>query len=252
MDVLFIGKEQGIVNYKEDLNSQFDILKEKVIQKKIIDNFQCSEKAYNVLYVINYFSNRVELRRDFSDDYFKMTFSCLIEATVLLTTGYPRATLLTLRNGIDFFTKFIIHHQIHSDELCREVINPSRYTPNKGAVDRILKIKSANDGELWNEYKSINSKLESKYTDYSQLVHDLYPNTRINIASYFDEAINQDLVVCKNVGEALEEVFKSILFLMLIIQVDSLKNWDSDVLREILSLCLSKGDIKKVFKWIHK
>lgn len=240
------------MNYREDSNSQFNVLKEKIIQKNIIDNFQYSERVYNVLYVINYFSNRVELRRAFSDEYFKMAFSCLIESTVLVTDGYPRATLLTLRNGIDFFTKFIIQHQINSDESCNEVINLARYTPNKGAVDRILKTKSAGDNDLWNNYKSINSKLETKYTEYSQLVHDLYPRIQINIATYFDEVINQDLEICQSVGKDLEEVFKSILFLMLIIQVNSLKNWDSHFLREILSLCLTKGEIRKVFKWIHK
>ena len=84
------------------------------------------------------------------------------------------------------------------------------------------------------------------------MVHDLYPKTQINIAAYFDEAINQDLEICKNVGKDIEEVFKSILFLMLIIQVNSLKHWDSHFLREILSLCLTEGEIRKVFKLIHK
>ena len=82
-------------NYDEDIEIQIDKLFKKVGNKDIKENYKEDlTEIFSIIYAINYIKNKAETSRYFKTDYFKITYSCLLESYSLILHNYPKAAAL--------------------------------------------------------------------------------------------------------------------------------------------------------------
>lgn len=222
------------MSYYEDAISQLDLLLETNGNDAVKNKFKEKVKSiFLKIYAINYITNRIEVKENFYSDYFKITFSCLIESYTLLLNNYPRGALLVLRSSLENFVKHIIYILNESNGHTYD-INDRSYTANKVTLDEI--IDKTYDIILKTECIRLNSRMENEYKKLSGLSHSLVPESKNSIINYFSDIkiINED-----NINLTLEKISniaESIFSFCIIICQASIKNWESIQLEKVFRL----------------
>lgn len=222
------------MNYYEDALKEFNNVYTKDGVKKLKSNYKESlQKIFFVIYAINYLKNRIETKNNFSNEYFEISFSCLLESYSLIMNNYPRGSALVLRSSLENFLKSIIY--IHNKKCNKKYhINDRSYTENKKTLETI--IQSDYFEYLKKKSTTLNSQMESEYKSLSGLSHSLVPESKNNIIKYFSEIdkFNEDNITI--VLKKILNVAKYIFGFCAIISQPSLKNWESDDLKKLLRL----------------
>lgn len=238
------------MSYYEDAISQLDLLLKTNGNNEIKNNFKTKiEKVFLRIYTINYIANRIEVKDKFDSDYFKISFSCLLESYSLVLNNYPRGALLDLRSSLENFIKYVIYILNNSNGFTY-FINDRSYTANKGTLDEI--IDKIYDDILKSECTSLNSKMENEYKRLSGLSHSLVPESKNNIINYFSDIkiLNED-----NINIALEKIANIAEFIVsfcIIVCQPSIKNWESSELQKLFRLSFGKRKTETYIKALKK
>ena len=221
-------------NYNEDITYQFEKICDNFTYKIVSDEYEEDMKRiFSKIYAINFLKNKVETKKFFSTEYFKIVYSCLLESYALILNNYIRGTSLVLRSSLENFIKHLIETINHLYNQNYN-IDDRVYGKNKITLEEI--INNMIKDELKGDSYSINSRMESQYRSLSGLSHSLTQQSRDNIVDYFSSLnkINKpniELVIGK-----FDLVLDSIFELSIIICEPSLKEWDSFELEKILKI----------------
>lgn len=234
-------------SFREDIEEQLEVCLMKSCVNEIGQKYRDElREIFECIYMLNYLSNRIELRRNFESKYFNVSLSCLIEAFQLLINNYSRGSSLVLRSALENFIKHILKFYISNQEECGLEINDRSYTENKITLDKI--INSYIKRELTAKGKSINSKMETEYKKLSGLSHSLVAESQNNTLKYFNdlEKVNDDnisLVITHFINVA-----KYIYSFGIIINEKSFRNWDYSDLKEVLRTVFGSSQTKTYLK----
>lgn len=237
-------------NYNLDMSNQF----EKILGTSNHEILKASyrnelEKIFCIIYAINYLKNRVEVKRFFQTDYFRIAYSCLLEAYSLLLNNYSRGSALVLRSALENYLK---HTLKIINELYEESykINDRSYSVNKGefekVINNILKVS------FKQECKTINGKMEAEYKQLSGLSHSLTPES-INNTLYFFFDIND--INKKNIDIVIDKFIKvatQIFSLSIILCEPSLRLWDKMELETLLDFVYGSKKKNSYIKMIRE
>lgn len=234
------------MSYYEDATCQLKSILNGYTNEEIKTTYKKDlEKIFLCLYAINYIQGRTEVKGNFNCDYYRISFSCLIESFSLIINNHPRAASLVLRSGLENFIKFIIFiNNKKNDE--NYSINSRSYTANKNTLSCIIDKKYS--AFFRDETNSLNSKMEAEYKKLSALSHSLVPESKDNTMKFLSEikTLNK-----KNTEVVLEKIKKVELYIFsfcIILCKTSLKNWQSDELGKILRLVFGKPRTKTFLK----
>lgn len=230
-------------SFEEDIEKQLKLCltknRNKEIEKVYIKELR---KIFKCIYMINYLSNRIELKRNFQSKYFKVSISCLIEAFDLLINNYARGSSLVLRSALENFIKHILMFYIDIENEYGYEINDRSYTANKTTLDKIIKISIKEC--LRGKSNSVNSKMETEYKKLSGLSHSLVAESENNTLKYFKDL---EKVNCENISLVIEhfiEVVHSIYAFIIIMNEKSFKNWDYHELKSVLRTIFGSSQTK--------
>lgn len=219
-------------NYNKDINIQIDDIFNKIGNEEVKKQYREElKKIFFNIYAINYIKNKPETNKYFNTEYFKITYSCLLESYSLILNNYQRGAGLVLRSSLENFIKHIIDivNSIHQKKYD---INDRSYSCNKSTLEKII------DNELKDDFgeisKAINSQMERIYRKLSGLSHSLTIESKSNILDYI---FDLDSINNKNIELVInnyKEVSKLIFSLSVIICEPSLKLWEKNQLETVL------------------
>lgn len=227
------------MSYYEDAINQLQLITENYGNKEIKEVYQKEiEKVFLGIYIINYLSNRIELEKFFDYQYYKVSFSCLLESFSLILSNHPRGSSLVLRSALENFIKYIIEVS-NSLKNIKYPINDRSYSENKKNLECI--IKDYYNDDLKQNSISLNSQMETYYKKLSGLSHSLTSESKNNVISYFSDIkiLNNDNL--KIVFDKFLNIIKQMFGFCIIICEPSLKNWDSYDLNKVLRIVFGKS-----------
>ncbi|KYC62070.1 MAG: hypothetical protein SOI41_02700 [Heyndrickxia coagulans] len=220
---------------KEDYQDQLNILV-KNIEGNMVFSYKRSEleRCFSFLYLINFLSKRVELKRFFDSKACLVSYSCLIEAFMLLIENHPRGSSLVIRSAIENFIKNIIKITGGGEYY----INDRSYGENIKTLNSII------ENHVPEKYKPLFNKTTAQisrlYYLLSGLSHSLTPESEKILLNYFSDtrSINTENIdtVTDNYLSALEHIFT----LSLLICRNSLEIWERENLEEIFRIVYGK------------
>ncbi|WP_049042632.1 hypothetical protein [Clostridium sporogenes] len=217
------------------------------IEKIYIDELR---EIFECIYMINYFSNRIELKSKFDSKYFNISMSCLIEAFDLLINNYSRGSSLVLRSALENFIKHVIQvYLIETGDVAYK-INDRSYNANKITLDKISDkyIKE----QLVIKSKSINSRMETEYKKLSGISHSLVAESENNTLKYFEDLDKMNKQNILLVIEHFINVAQCFFSFSLIMCEKSFKNWDSNELKQILKVVFGSSQTKTYLRKIKQ
>ncbi|GCD83710.1 hypothetical protein PTHTG4_27740 [Parageobacillus thermoglucosidasius] len=204
-----------------------------------------SELVFNLfkrIYFINITNTKAEFRGRFSNDFYKISFSCLVEALLLFSQNYIRASSLVLRSAIENYLK----HQL---QINNAKINDRVYLENKIKFDEVINSKNYKDNEKLSLIK-FNEKLLTLYKRLSGFSHSLTiesKNLQIDFISDFNNLLDNNIRILYN-------HFRSTLdyFIMLNIHTlkESLTYWSRDDLNNFFRIVMGNKRIKRLIRII--
>ena len=220
---------------KDDCNTQL----QKILRNTnsdLIKNYNTTniEKCFSYLYIINFISKKIELKRFFKTKYYIVSYSCLIESFVLLLENYPRGSSLVLRSALENFIKSVI--EISGEG--KYPINDRSYGENRKTLDKLI------EQEYPQKYREIfkrtNAQMHSTYGKLSGLSHSLTPESQNNLLEFFSDVnvLNKENI--DNVFNKLLSILEYIFMCSLLISRSSLENWERSNLNEILGFTFGK------------
>lgn len=225
-------------DYNKDIDSQV----EKILSTSKNEEIRCKynielREIFSAIYAINYLKNKVETKYYFNTNYFKITYSCLLESYSLLLNNYPRGSSLVLRSGLENFIKHTISI-INTKYNKTYSINDRSYSANKATLEKAISDVLKSSFEQIN--KEINGQMERQYRELSGLSHSLTPESISNTFDYFFDLDkvnrnNVDIVIVK-----FTEISKLIFSLSIILCEPSLNLWEKNELEDILNIVFGK------------
>lgn len=220
---------------QQDCFEQFKQVTSNINNKSIIETHsEDVKKAFSYLYIINFISKKVELKRFFNTTYYNVSYSCLIECFTLLLEGYPRGSALVLRSSLENFVKSVIEVVGQGTYS----INDRSYSVNRQTLDNII------ENEYPEKYKALfkrtNAQMHNLYGKLSGLSHSLTPESQNNLLKFFSDISitskdNIDTVVEKFLS-ILEYIFQA----SLLVARTSLEVWERGNLEEVVSFVFGK------------
>ncbi|MEK4181357.1 hypothetical protein NSQ61_17970 [Aeribacillus sp. FSL K6-1121] len=224
----------------EDCQRQLDSILKLINTDQVINyNFPDIKKGFSYLYVINYLSKRVELKRFFNTTYYHVSYSCLIEAFHLILENYPRGSALVLRSGLENFLK----HTIEISGEGNYKINDRSYTANMNTLEKII------NKEVQEKYRKLfrrtNAQMFTVYRELSGLSHSLTVESKSNILRYFTDV---KMINKQNIDFVIEKLVVTLEYLLicsLLISRSSLEKWVRDNLNEILRVAFGQKRTEK-------
>lgn len=233
------------MSYYEDAIKQLNLILDTKINRNINEKFNDKiEKVFLKIYALNYISNRIEICEKFQCNYFKISFSCLMESFSLVLNNYPRGASLVLRSSLENLIKYIIS-TYNSDEEAYNIDDRS-YTSNKVTLQKIIDNNYNND--LNKKCTTINSQMERDYKRLSALSHSLVPESATNTFKYFSDMniINNDIII--EVLDKLNDVLKYIFSFCMIVCQNSIKKWETTNLIKIVRLVFNENTTNNFIK----
>ncbi|WP_039652370.1 hypothetical protein [Clostridium tyrobutyricum] len=222
------------MSYSEDAIKQFKLILNQYGNTNIKEIYRDNlMKVFCTIYAINYLSNRIDLQNFFNSNYYKISFSCLLESFSLILNNYPRGTSLVLRSSLENFIKHLIEtsNNINGKQYS---IHDRSYSRNKKTMEEVINNEYVSS--LKEKSISLNSQMETQYKRLSGLSHSLTIESKNNIVKYFSDiaVLNKDNL--DTVFEKLFAVLDQIFSFCIIICQPSLKEWDSHELGKILKM----------------
>lgn len=230
-------------NFKLDIEQQLVEVLRRNTMVDIKDIYGDDLKEiFSCIYMINYLSNRVELKKNFTSKYFEVTMSCMIEAFDLLVTNHVRGSSLVLRSSLESFLKHILEVCIYNIDDKSYKINDRCYNANKITLDNIINnyIKESFRGKCI----SLNSKMETKYGKLSGISHSLVVESTSNTLLYFEDLSKVNKQNIELIIKYFIEISKCVFSFCIILCEKSFKNWNSDELKKILTVIFGKNQSK--------
>lgn len=224
---------------------------EGIKQSFIVTNEEEIKKIFGYIFVINYLKNRAETKRYFGSE-FNMTFSLLLESNYALLTGQCRSALLLLRSAQEANYRFVLERE-------REFMLGKNSKLSFESLDfRFIETKRKFVNDLQNsldrsEFPEYYSSIERSYTLYQQLsgvVHSQSKIMPVMSVEYFS-SLHEETIVDKQkyfdlFSASLNEMFILIFFMLR----ESLNNWDSYVLYELLRILYGKKRSQSLIKLV--
>jgi hypothetical protein len=230
------------MNYYELMVQDFNKYKEFGF---LLSNNAYSELVFDLfkrIYFINITHTKAEFRNKFSNDFYKISYSCLVEALLLFSQNYIRASSLVLRSAIENYLK----HQL---QINNANINDRVYLENKNKFDEVINSKNYKNNEKLSLIK-FNEKLLSLYKKLSGLSHSLTiesKNLQIDFISDFTDL--QD----KNI-RSLYDHFCPTLDCFIMLNIHTLKEpltyWSKDDLNNFFKTAMGNKRIHRLIRII--
>jgi hypothetical protein len=220
---------------RTDCTSQLQTVFDKINNETVRQNYsEIIEKCFSYLYVINYLTGRVELKRFFSNISFNVSYSCLIESFILLLENYPRGSALVLRSALENFVKSII--EVSGEG--RYSINDRAYSENRKTINTL--IEQEYPPKYHELFKKTNDQMQNIYGHLSGLSHSLTPESQNNLLGYFSDASVINQANLNAVFGKFLNVLDCIFICSLLLSRGSLELWERDSLEEVLSIVFGK------------
>lgn len=237
-------------DYNSDIQSQLNKILATSRNKMIKNEYKIElDKIFSDIYAINYLRNKAETKRYFNTNYFKVTYSCLLESYSLILNNYPRGASLVLRSALENFIKHIINI-INSEYGKSYDINDRSYSSNKVTLEKII------SDVLKPSFKKINieinGQMERQYKELSGLSHSLTPESISNTFEYFFDLDNLNRKNVDVVIDKFTQVSRVIFSLSVILCEPSLKLWEMDELEGILNIVFGKRKRETYIKKIKE
>lgn len=224
---------------------------EGVKQSFIVTNEDEIKKIFGYIFVINHLKNRAETKRYFATEY-NMTFSLFLESTFALLTGQCRSALLLLRSAQEANFKFVLERErefmLREDSTLSFESLDFRFIETKRKFINDLQY-SLDRGKFSDYYSSI----ERSYTLYQKLsgvVHSQSKNMPVMSVEYFS-SLHEETIIDKQeyfnlFSASLNEMFLLTFFMLR----ESLNNWDSYVLFDLLRILYGKKRSQSLIKLV--
>lgn len=202
-----------------------------------------TEGIYKNIYTINYLSKRRELKRFFDSDYFRITYSSLLEAFHLALNSYFRGSAYIIRNSLECYFKFSI--QIAKKDSYS--INDRVFVENKKTFHKLAEevyppyFKDLVIGNI--------SRLEKIYSDFSGLSHSLTTSSIQSVLLYFSDVGNNIALkdeILKNLKLYTDYMIQNFLSLL----YPSFIKWDKLELEELFTFVFPRKAVKRYLSFI--
>ena len=197
---------------------------------------------YRKIYLLNLLKNRSELADKTCNNYFKVSFSCILESFHLFINKDLRAAYLVLRVSIESYLKFVLLNFINNYNL-KHKVNERNFSINYDLLIDIL----SDTKEL--DCFNIEHSLEVFSNYYSRLSSLAHANTNL-IDNFNPEYLFEIPCHSEKIFKEFYNIFKTLveLYAKLLIPIclNSFVNWDLIVLKRILKVGLSNKAINDI------
>ena len=228
------------MDYRKNCNLEFENFKRNNINFDLLSQNKKTyiKRIFKRIYLLNLLKNSPALSTLKNNDYFKNSFSCIIESFDLLVSNHIRASYLILRSSMESYLKCIINILVSTKP------HNSSFKENKNIILEHIS-KSPYYNNIFSFEKNI-TNLGSLYGDFSALTHSdtsLIENFSANYLLEIRNVSESSFECCANRFLSVLELFIKILFPVFI---DSFKQWNSLVLKDILSVTFSKSEVNDI------
>lgn len=231
------------MNLTRECTKQFELLKNTpMVNSVILKPYEADFfSVYKQIFFINYLANRVETKNFFDTDYYKISFSCLVEANLALLSNYSRGSSLLLRSSLESMLKHLIITLDKNSE-----IDDRQYSKN---YDALKKSKSTNS-KIKERVLLLNEKMKSLYSNLSSISHSLTELTNENVYKYFSDNRDLNKKSVSAIMNFFEQLVNYTVEISLYLSLCSLENWDTEDLDSLLSLVYGNKRKEKMIRFI--
>lgn len=230
----------------KDIKKDFDTFKQQIgvsshcTESEILDIFKR-------IHSINYLSFRTEVSETFNNIYYKMTLSSIKEAFLLFNNNFVRAASLVLRSGIENYLKFLLHHQ----DL---PIHKRVFQVNHNTLNDYLKTNYHTKPNYQKSLTTLNARLLSYYKKLSGLSHSLTKESKFFIITFLEDIHTPKEYSSKkkNFLKLYIGFLETVNLYNLFYCTYSLKNWNLDHLKQLLSINMGNKRLERILKVIKK
>lgn len=198
------------------------------------------KKLFSFLFTINFLKNRIELKKNFfSNKYFEITYSCLMESFLLVLDAHYRGSLLVARCALENSIK----HSMSVNNIPN--ISQRSYTENYNT----FKCHKTPNEQLNLLITKNNERKKTLYSKLSGISHSLTPdslNLNIEYLLYKQKENPPSNETLDKLTKCYEYIFLDFLF----ISYYSIEQWDSDLLLNILKIPFGKKRSMSLLKSI--
>lgn len=232
-----------MINKKLEVRREFEKLLESLSENRdfIEENKEECFRIFTYIYIINHFKNRAETKVFFNEE-FETAFSLLIESVFVLYLGHLRAGLLILRSSQEMSFKSIIHQErkwiltknrnITFDKL------DYRFVENKNIFLKDIE-PHLSKVEYEGYYKEI-ERTVTYYKELSGIVHSGNKKINFNISHVFESIKTNNEKHKEEIFSLFLNVLKNLFVLLCYMMRESLVNWDTYELQNVLSIVFKK------------
>ncbi|MCY7492899.1 hypothetical protein [Bacillus safensis] len=230
------------INSLEGVNHQF-----------LSINLTAINDIFGYIFSLNYLKNKAETKNYFGSE-FEMTFSLLLESFYALITGQCRSALLLLRAAQEANFKFVLEKErgvmLNDDPTLEFKKLNFRFSETKTQFIKDLK-KCLDENEFSEYYRSVERNL-TLYNRLSVVSHSVPKSTPITNVEYFSSLHNDTIIDKDEYFKLFHDVFDNIFLLNYFLIRESLINWDSYILQDLLRIMYGKKRTNSLIKIVKK
>ncbi|QGG51432.1 hypothetical protein [Lysinibacillus pakistanensis] len=230
------------MNLKQRIDKDFQLFSQNEFELSKDTHVEIVRQIFNKIYFVNYLTSRIEVRSNYDSNYFKVTRSCLIEAFILFSQNYLRASSLVLRSSIENFIKHLL-------QLQSQKINNRVYIENKNEMDNYLSSISA-PVNLKTSLLKINEKLLSLYKNLSGISHSLTNESKSFSINFTTEIKELSFENINKVHKNLDDYLDLLILIIIILNKSSLKHLPTFEINSMLRLVMGNKRTARLLKII--
>lgn len=206
------------------------------------------KSTFQKVFVLNYMTNRIEIKKLFEYDTYINSYSCILEAFDLIQNNYINASQLCLRSGIESYNKFIIESYNRTLKSNMYAVDKWRFSKNRKTIDKIIAVN------INVKYKKklliINKNMKNYYDHFSKITHPQINYYTVN--GYLTDLKTKNKSEIINILELLNSIVKDIITVNMIISESSIREWVSNDLKDILYFAFDEKEINEIISLIKK
>lgn len=238
----YFNDELEKINSLEGVNHQF-----------LSINSAAINGIFGYIFSLSYLKNKAETKNYF-DSEFDMTFSLLLESFYALITGQCRGALLLLRAAQEANFKFVLEKErgvmLNDDPTLEFQKLDFRFKETKRKFINDLKI--CLDEDDFSEYYDSVEKNLFFYQKLSAVSHSVSSGTPITNVEYFSSLHNNTIIDRAEYFKLFDNVVDKIFLLNYFLIRESLINWDSYILEDLLRIMYGKRRTKTLIEIVKK
>lgn len=208
---------------------------------------------FGYIFSLNYLKNKAETKNYFGSE-FEMTFSLLLESFYALITGQCRGALLLLRAAQEANFKFVLEKErgimLNDDPTLEFEKLDFRFKETKTKFIKDLK-KCLDEDDFSEYYVSVERNL-NLYQRLSAVSHSVSKGTPITNVEYFSSLHNDTIIDKDDYFKLFHDVVDKIFLLNYFLIRESLINWDSYILQNLLRIMYGKRKTKTLIEIVKK